>query len=77
MNSTIDYTMRAEAIRATLALPAQGPKYADLIAAEQSRLLHRIEVGIADALRAGGVASDVAAQSAFEFVRQCVAHYRG
>ena len=76
MNSFIDYTGRAQTIRGILELRAPTKSTQRYMEAEQSRLLDRVERGIADQLWRVGMSRDAAQQSSFEFVRQVVEHHR-
>ena len=79
MNSLLDYTERARLIRAALDLPCDdnaSPLVRGYVFAAQLRMLERIEISMAATLARGGMGPEAAAQSALEFVRQVVAHYR-
>jgi hypothetical protein len=71
MNGTVDYANRADAIRGVLAMRASIPRLEPTVFAAQLRLLDRIETGLAASLARDGIAPEVAAQSAFLFVRGC------
>lgn len=72
MNSSIDYTARAETIRGVLAMRPASQSLRGIVQAAQLRMLDRIETGLAESLVRGGVSKDAAAHSAFLFVRGCV-----
>jgi hypothetical protein len=76
MNAFVDFTARALAIRHVLSLRTPYPKMRPYLHAAQLRLLDRIEHGIADRLRASGMSSDAAMQSALAFVCKVVNHHR-
>lgn len=77
MNALVDYNARALAIRGVLSMCVPDPRFARYTDAEKLRLLDRIEQGLVERLRAGGVGAEAATQSAFTFVRQVVDHHRG
>lgn len=71
MNTTVDYTNRADAIRGVLGMRAPIARLEGTVEAAQLRLLDRIETGLAAALARDGVSKEAAAHSAFLFVRGC------